>query len=202
MLNDNWDATVAYGDTEAYFREYDRNLNSDALMFDTGLGLMSLGISLFLLIAATRTWSAARLRALVTPRSRWVIYVLGNVAWIAFMQAEMHFLMVQQDRGEFPSWADSTSIPIFGLGLMMILGLVAVNLGLTLYLHRAHLPAPMWALPRTGRSRFLSGGILILLLACLLIAYESIRSGDIFAIPTIVAIAYLLLVGRAASCAV
>jgi hypothetical protein len=70
-----------------------------------------------------------------------------------------------------------------------------------IYLYGARLPAPMWARPRTVRAGVLNAGVALALFASAWVGYDAVRFGDAFTPPAVVAVSYLLLVGRAAVCA-
>jgi hypothetical protein len=201
MLKPDWQLAVSEGDSESYFREFDRNVSPRARQFDLGVGLASISASLIALLAMTRSWSVQRVKALQTPRHRWLIFLLSNAAWIYYIWATTRHLILQAARDEFPPWADSIAIPIAGLGAFMVFGLVAINVGLAVYLHRASLPVPMWARPRAVRAWVLNAGVAVALLASAWTGYDAVRFGDALMPPAVVAVSYLLLVGRAAVCA-
>ena len=201
MLKPDWQLAVDEGDSAAYYREFDRNENPRARRFDLGVGLASVGGSLIALVAITRSWSVQRARALQTPRRRWLVVVLSNITWLYYIWTASRHLVVQAGRSEFPPWADSIVIPLMGLQILMLFGLVAVNVGSIIYLHGARLPVAMWARPRTVRAWMLNGGTVIALFSSAGVCYDAVCFGDAFTPPAAVAIGYLLLVGRAAASA-
>jgi hypothetical protein len=201
MVRSDWAAQVKEGDSDAYFRAYDENISPRARLFDLGAGLAGLSASLIALLLVTRAWSIARVRALHTPRSRALIFVLFNVSWICYAWGATRFIAMQLRRDEFPPWADSIAMPIAGILVFAGIGLIVINAALIVYLHGAKLPAPMWTAPNTVGAWVLNSIVAIALLALLWATYNAVRIGDIFTLPEIVAIAYLLLVGRAAACA-
>jgi len=198
MLKPDWQLAVGEGDSAAYYREFDRNENPRARRFDLGVGLASAGGSLIALLAMTRSWSVQRARALQTPRRRWLVVLFSNITWLYYMWAASRHLVVQAARGEFPPWADSIAIPLMGLQILLLSGLVAVNVGLVICLHGVRLPEAMWARPRSARAWVLNGGSVIALLLSACVCYDAVRFGDAFTPPAAVAIGYLLLVVRAA----
>jgi hypothetical protein len=198
MLRADWQTAVREGDSDAYFREFDRNLTPQARRFDFGTGLASVSASLIALLVLTGSWSVQRIRALRTLRSRWRVFLLSNLTWFYFIWAGMRFLVLQAQRDEFPPWADSIAIPMLGMKMFFVVGLVVINLGLVVYLHGAKLPVPMWAGPRTVRAWGLNVGIVLGLVACMWAVFDTVRHGDVFTPPAVVAVIYLLLVARAA----
>lgn len=198
MLNPDWQRAVGDGDSAGYYREFDRNENPRARRFDLGVGLASLGGSLIALLAITRSWSVQRAKALQTPRRRWLVVLFSNITWLYYIWAVSHHLAVQAARNEFPPWADSIAIPLMGLKILMLIGLAAINVGSTIYLHGVRLPVAMWTRPRTAQAWVLNGVAVIALLSSACVCYDAVRFGDAFTPPAAVTIGYLLLVGRAA----
>jgi hypothetical protein len=201
MLNPDWQLAVKEGDSDSYFREFERNLSPQARRYDLGVGLASAGASMLVLIAVTRSWSVQRLRTLKTPRRRWPVVILSNAAWFYYIWATTQYLILQARRDEFPPWADSIAIPMAGLGMSLIFGFIVINIGLAVYLYGAKLPASMWTRPRTVRSWVLNAGVAVALLGCAWAGCDAVRFGDAFSPPAVVAVSYLLLVGRASACA-
>jgi hypothetical protein len=199
MLREDWQTAVREGDSDSYYREFDRNLTPQARRFDLGAGLASVSASLIALLATTGSWSLPRIRVLRTPRSRWRVFLLSNLTWTYFMWAAMRLLVLRQQRDEFPPWADSIAIPMVGIEMSALVGLVVINLGLMVYLHNAKLPVPMWARPRTVEAWVLNVGVALGLVGCMWAVFDAIHLGDAFEPPAVVVFTYLLLVARAAA---
>ena len=199
MADVNWQDAVPDGDSDKYFLEFERNLTPAARRYDAGVGLASLGASLFALVAATRTWTVKRLLVLRTPRWRWPVVIAANAVWIYYNWATAQFLWLQLNREEFPPWADSLAIPLFGISVTAIVGGALMNCGLLLSLYGAQLPAPMWSRPRTSRAWLVNAGVGFALLMCTWAGIDAVILGDAYTPPAVVAVMALLLVGRAAA---
>ncbi len=171
----------------------------DARWYDIGVGLVSLGVSLFVLMAVTQTWTVERLRALETPRRRWPIAVTGNITYLYYIWATAHLLVVQSRLPQSP-WADAVVVPLAVLALYAAYGIVVVNIGLLVYLSGARLPSPLWSRLRTTGAWVLNADVLFVLLMCACAGYTAVTLGDAYTISALVSASALLLVCRAAAC--
>lgn len=201
MRDGNWAASVPYGDSDRYFAEYDRNRTPASRAFDVAIGVASIGISILVLMLVTKCWSISAVRQARTPRRRWTIFVAANVVWAYYIWATGRMLILQFSRQEFPSWADSLSIPFAGIAFFAVIGGLLMNVGLVAYLYQARLPVGMWVRPTSLWAWILNAAVAIALVVWAWAGVGAVLVGDPYTPPAVIGVSVLLLIGRAAASA-
>lgn len=170
---------------------------------DAGAAMIAFAVMLAaaLLLFGIRT--VEDVRRLQTPRRRWEIWLLASVGWLGYMASAVVALFQGFDRSEFPPWADSLLVPIFGIAAVAAIGWVILSLVTWLVLRHAALPAGLWVwrkdLPmHTGLSAVFAGTSLLIALELL---RETYLYGHWSAVPPLMIWAYATLCLRAATVA-
>jgi len=166
-------------------------------LVDLSIGLLALAFSTAALFRLKRINVVSDLRSLSTPDSRRDFLVAATLAWCSFVPAQWVALSFEASRGDFPWWADSIAIPGYQILMAGILGLPIVLAGVQLALWRSELPRSLWSRPIAGRPFSISIGLCALSGVFLFLLVETVRK-DPFSVPSIFAMTYLLLSGRAA----
>jgi len=96
------------GDSEKFFALRREMLTPKYRLLDRGWTLIA--VALLLAPGAVTHW-----RRLRSPASKPLIVGVGIVAVLGSLGAEVFKLMRDFERGEFPHWADSLGIPLFGM---------------------------------------------------------------------------------------
>jgi hypothetical protein len=96
------------GDSEKFFALRREMLTPKYRLLDHGWALIA--VALILAPGAITHW-----RRLRSPASRLLIVGIGIVAVLGTIGAEIFNLMRDAERGDFPHWADSLGIPLFGM---------------------------------------------------------------------------------------
>jgi hypothetical protein len=106
--------SVAEGDSPAYYAARSQALTPKYRLQDYGATILVLGI-----VAALLSW-----RPVKAPRSRLGFIGLAVIAPTLTATGFVFDLVQGQWRWEFPPWADSLGIPLMGVPVMLVLGLV------------------------------------------------------------------------------
>lgn len=106
--------SVTEGDSQAYYAARDQALTPKYQLQDYGATILVLG-----LVVAILSWHPAK-----APRSTLGFIGLAVIAPILTVAGFVFDLVQGQSRWEFPPWADSLGIPLMGVPVMLLLGLV------------------------------------------------------------------------------
>jgi hypothetical protein len=192
---------VPYLDSGAFFEARDRYRTREGQLADAGAGAAALAASLTLCLFLPGVGRGnGGLWHVTTPGSPIAIVILANLTFLGFLGADCGYLLRDFERGEFPPWADSIGIPLFGLLAMGALGVPAITVGLLTCLWRSKLPVPLTIAP-PGWWPWLVTVLIAPFVALWLVSLVgSVLGGCAFRIPFEVGSVYWLLVGRAAAC--
>lgn len=192
---------------DAYYQRWSDALKSVRtqkwLYKDAGAAMIVFAVSLAAALILFGIRTGDDVKRLKTPRRRWEIWLLASAGWLGYMASAVVALFQGFDRSEFPPWADSLFIPIFGIAVVTAVGWVVLSAVALLVLRRAALPASLWIwrkdLPmHTGLSAVFAGTILLFTLELL---RETYLYGHWSAIPPLLIGAYATLSLRAAAVA-
>ncbi len=165
-------------------------------LVDLSIGILGLAISTATLFQLKSVNVVSDLWSLSTPGSRRNFLVAATLAWCSFVPAQWVALSFEVSRGDFPWWADSIAIPGYQILIAVVVGLPIVLAGVQLALWRSELPRSLWSRPIVGRPLPISLGLCVLSSVFLFLLVGTVR-GDPFSVPSIFAMTYLLLSGRA-----
>lgn len=202
----NWDlpAQLQGPAYEAYNRRWAAAM--DALRsqkwpyHDAGAAFIAFGLCLGAGLFLLRVNTLDDVKALRTPRQKWVIWLAGSLAWFGYMSSAILALLEGFDRFEFPTWADSILTPITGLAVVAVVGWLIYCVIAWLLLRHVELPANLWLwrkdLPmHTGFSTVFCGMLVVLALELL---RETYLYGHWLAVPALLIWIYAALAFRAA----
>jgi hypothetical protein len=170
--------------------------------FDAGSGLVALGFSLAATIYLLGIRKLSDMKHLKTPRHGWAIYAIAILAWGSFWGQSIIWLYQDYRRWQFPTWADSLAIPLYGITSAALLGWFLLTLLLCLFvLRRAELPADLW-IWRKGAYIKNWGSVLLTALSLIVpgrMMYAAFRDGPYAAIPAALLWGYATLIIRSAT---
>jgi len=106
--------SVAQGDSQAYYAARTQALTPKYRLQDYGTTMLALGLAV----------AALSRRPVKAPGSRLGFIGVAVVAPVLTVVGFVFDLVQGQSRGEFPPWADSLGIPLMGVPVMLIPGLV------------------------------------------------------------------------------
>ena len=105
---------VAQGDSQAYYAARTQALTPKYRLQDYGATMLALGLAV----------AALSCRQVNAPRSRLGFVGVAVVAPLLTAVGFVFDLVQGQSRWEFPPWADSLGIPLMGVPVMLVMGLV------------------------------------------------------------------------------
>jgi hypothetical protein len=182
-----------------YYREIAKYQTPKNRLFDLSTGLMFLALSWAGWLWFCRVRRFADFREIETPKSKQVVFLLANIAWLLLIPAGFVYYARTMIRGDYPWFADSIAIPIFGTTISCLILLVFINLFWNFVLKNAVLPNKLWVRPRGHRTQYW----VWLAVICLLMLFpvysliDAVKSGDILAVPSYFLGIHLLLCARA-----
>lgn len=201
MVSPDWSKGIDHFDLRAWAEAYQQNVTTSARLHDAGRGLLAMSLSVLALLWIIGARNDGRLRSATTPTRRGAIYLVGNAAWIALAAALWQLFSRQIDRGQFSPVTDHLGFGYAGIVVISGLLLLPINIGLSMFLGGARLPVSLWAKPASVRAWTYNAIFGVLAALWLLVVSYFLWEGEWSAGPPLVAIAYSLLIGRAAASA-
>jgi len=201
MVSPDWSRGINEFDLPGWGEAYQRNVAPSARLHGIGGGLLSMSLSVLTLLWVTGAANEERFRTATTPTRRWTPYVIGNAAWIALAASHWQLFSVQITRGQFSPVTDHLGFGYVGIVLFYGVALLLINIGLAMFLRRAVLPVSLWMPPTSAPSWIYNAIFGALGVAWAMMAAFFFWEGQWTAGPPLVAIAYTLLIGRAAASA-
>jgi hypothetical protein len=194
------EATLENSDalSEEWYAAQEKGLTSRDRLFDLGLGVATLGLSIVSLLVILRVENVLDLQALMTPRTKRTWYITAVVGWVSFVPAVWAYLFYAYKRGDYPWWADSIAIPAAGAAITGFWGVVIVLWAVYLSTRRATLPARLWSRPILGGAWFVGTGALLAVVLFLVLLVNGVLA-NFFTVPSSIAMLYISLCCRAAS---
>lgn len=185
--------------TQDWFRQMDEVRTAKWDIQDLGVGLFSLSLSLLLSARVFCVEASTQLRNINTPRTMRGFLIPGAVAWLGTTISYVYMLFRDFNRGYYPTWADSPSIPLAAAPAPLLLLPIPLVIG-WLILRKAQLPLNIW-IWNPGRPErcwlwMLIFGAVCLLLTLLLVG--AVLDGDFILVPITLIGLYLCLSARAA----
>lgn len=166
---------------------------------DRGIGLLTLGGLLLLVLQICKWCSVFSISQIQTPKRKITLLMLGLIGF-AFMIASMvHEITRIMDRHEVPIWADSSAIPLFAISRFAKEGFLVIFIVGVLQLWIAKFPAYLFEahLKTTGRSLLLWVPYGILTMWFVGSVFEAVYYGVFLAIPGFLIWIYVVLSTRA-----
>ncbi len=190
---------------DAYYQRWSDALKSVRtqkwLYKDAGAAMMAFAVMLAAALFLFGIRDYEDVLALKTPRRRWEIWLIASAGWIGYMASAIVALFQGFERSEFPPWADSLLVPIFGIVVVAAVGWAVLSIVGWLVLRHAALPAGLWVwrkdLPmHTGLSAVFAG---LSVLIALELLRETYLYGHWSAVPPLMLWIYATLCLRAAA---
>lgn len=190
---------------DAYYQRWSDALKSVRtqkwLYKDAGAAMMAFAVMLAAALFLFGIRDGDDVRALKTPRRKWEIWLIASAGWIGYMASAIVALFQGFERSEFPPWADSLLVPIFGIVVVAAVGWAVLSIVGWLVLRHAALPAGLWVwrkdLPmHTGLSAVFAG---LSVLIALELLRETYLYGHWSAVPPLMLWIYATLCLRAAA---
>lgn len=182
--------------SEEWYAAQDLALTNRDRLFDAGLGIASLGLSILGMLAILGVRNAVDLQAIMTPRTSHIWYLTALAGWFSFVPAAWAYLVYTLERGDYPWWGDTIAIPAAGAVFAAFCGVPIILLGVYLSTRRAILPVRLWARPILGRSWLLGVGALVAAILFAVLLVDGVLA-NCFMVPSSMIMLYISLSCRA-----
>ncbi len=164
-------------------------------LHDAGVGIIAFTVGFFVV----HVLSGFPLRDARTPQTKQIFILLFFAGLAQQIPFSFYYYIHRSDRHEYPWWADSFMIGVFGdFFVCVLIGIVGTLFGLLL-LPKAHFPSRLWIWPSQQR-RFnivITIGCVAFALASAAVSVYEVIDGNIGSVLTGVLMMYLFLSLRA-----
>ena len=195
----SWASRIPDYDDAAFVQARAANTTLGSKLWHLGASLATIGIALGIGFAALRLKDLTDLKKLQTPRTRWPLFLLTVVTFLAFFPAIGAWIRYTRSRGDYPVWDDA--FVKFGplmLAALVLLAAPVVIVALTICTSRSRLPASFWLRPRNLLG-WLATGLALPSAGLLMFGIATSVFSDPFFMPLELSLLYLVGCARAAA---